>query len=201
MKVTWLLFAAIVMLSVGAAYAQGPTQQQEAAPKLAATLDEMKQQHVLLGTEPQGAVKCFMDAVFVYMNEETRDQGREMLQYLAMPLMSDTNWDRLPGNRLFVERMVNPQFHHIWRSYAKGTSPDNGYQMDPNNWELNFERTHRHDDDDRGLQVYLRSSGADNPRVVYVKQSTTSGLWYLNIWHTLFVGVKPPVDPTQEVFK
>lgn len=199
MKMTWLLFAAMMMLSVGAAYAQLPQTLDEV--KLPASLDEMKQQHVLLGTEPQGAVKCFLDAVFVYMNEETRDQGREMLQYLAIPLMDHDEWDTMAANRLFKERMARPEYNHIWRSYAKGATPENGYQMDPNNWELNFERIHRHDNDTRGTQVYLRSSGADNPRVVYVKQSTSSGLWYLNIWHSLFVGVKPPVDTTREQFE
>lgn len=165
--------------------------------QLPQTLDEMKAQHVLLGVEPQGAVKCFLDACFVYMNEGTRDQGREMIQFLAIPLKSDANWDRLPGNRLFAERLTDPGFAHVWRSYAVGATPENGYLMDPDNWELSFERTHREEGDDRGTQVYLRSGGADNPRVVYVKQSTTTGLWYLNIWNTLFVDIRPPAAAQQ----
>lgn len=165
-----------------------------AQAQLPQTLDEMKAQHVLLGVQPEGAVKSFIDACFVYANPETRDQGREMLQYLAIPLKSDANWDSSPGNRLFAERLTDERYAHVWRSYAVGATPENGYQMDPSNWELNFERIHRHDDDDRGLQVYLRSGGADTSRVVYVKQSTTTGLWYLNIWHTLFVDIRPPAQ-------
>ncbi len=198
-----LLIAAMLML--GAAIAQAdPTpapeeDQQTPAPKLAKNIDEMKALHQKIGMEPQGATKCFLDAVFVYMNPLTRNEGRKMLQYLAIPLMENQEWDK-HTERLFVERMVNESYHHIWRSYAKGTSPENGYAMDPNNWVLNFERTHRFENDPRGLQVYLRSSGADNPRVVYVKQSTASGLWYMNIWPSLYVGIRPPVDPTKEQF-
>ena len=156
------------------------------------TLDEMKAQHVLLGGEPQGAVKCFLDACFVYMNPETRDVGRQMLGYLAMPLWGDAAWDTSAGHRLFVERLRGPEFAHIWRSYAVGATPQNGYQMDPDNWRLNFERTNQLDGDARGLQVYLRSGGADMPRVVYVLQSDQSGLWHVNDWFQLFVGVRPP---------
>lgn len=199
-----LLVVAVMLLGAAIVYADPPPaqeQEQEAPPPaLPKTLDEMKALHQKIGVEPQGAVKCFLDAVFVYMNPVTRDQGRQMLQYLAIPLMDRSDWDKQSSQRLFVERMVNQSYQHIWRSYAAGTSPENAYAMDPNNWKLNFERTYRHDDDTRGLQVYLRSTGADNPRVVYVKQSTTSGLWYLNIWNTLFVGIRPAVDTTKEQF-
>ncbi|MGI5816547.1 MAG: DUF6935 domain-containing protein [Armatimonadota bacterium] len=183
----WVMFTVVLGLVAGL-----PAQAQ-----LPQTLDEMKAQHVLLGAQPEGAVKNFIDACFVYANPETRQVGREMLQYLAIPLKSEANWDRLPGNRLFAERLTDQSYAHVWRSYAVGATPENGYLMDPDNWELNVERTYRHDDDERGLQVYLRSGGADAPRVVYVKQSTTTGLWYVNIWHTLFVDIRPPVAAQQ----
>ena len=159
------------------------------------TMEEMTALHQQLGQTPEGAVKCFLDACFVYMNPETRAAGREMIQFLAIPLKSNPDWET--GEALFVARMTDPAYAHVWRSYAAGTTPENGYLMDPDNWELNFERTHREEGDDRGTQVYLRSSGADNPRVVYVKQSTTTGLWYLNIWNTLFVDIRPPVAAQQ----
>ena len=43
-----------------------------ALAELPKTLDEMKTVHEQAGLEPQGAVKCFLDACFVYMNPETR---------------------------------------------------------------------------------------------------------------------------------
>ena len=182
MLTRWMLLSPVIAILVVA-----PVQAQ-----LPQTLDEMKAQHVLLGAEPQGAVKNFLDACFVYMNPDTRDAGREMLQYLTIPLKSDANWDRSPGNRLFADRLTDANYAHVWRSYAIGATPENGYEMDPSNWELNFERTHRRDKDDRGLQVYLRSGGADLPRVVYVKQSTQTGLWYVNIWNSLYSDIRPP---------
>lgn len=52
-----------------------------------------------------------------------------------------------------------------------------------------------------GLQVYLRSGGADAPRVIYVVQNEQSGLWHANIWNSLFAGIRAPVDPNAEQFE
>jgi len=162
-----------------------------AQAQLPQTLDEMKAQHVLLGTTPEGAVKNFIDACFVYMNPDTRDAGCKMLQYLALPLMSDANWDRLPGNRLFSQYLVDGDRQHVWRSYAKGATPENGYRMNPNNWELNFEQGYLKDEG-RGIPVNLHSSGADGPRVVYIKQDEETELWHINNWEELLEDVRPP---------
>jgi hypothetical protein len=54
---------------------------------------------------------------------------------------------------------------------------------------------------DRGTQVYLRSSGADNPRTIYMKRSDQSGLWYVYSFDNVYVDVRKPVDPTKETFR
>ncbi len=183
MTITKSALGAVVIVLLAALPAQA---------QLPQTLDEMKAQHGLLGTTPEGAVKNFIDACFVYMNPDTRDSGREMLQYLALPLRGEANWDRLSSLRLFSQYLIDPDRQHIWRSYAKGATPENGYRMDPNNWELNFERGYLKDDG-RGIPVNLHSSGADEPRAVYVKQDEKTGLWHINAWDELLEDVRPPL--------
>lgn len=165
-----------------------------AQAQLPQTLDEMKAQHVLLATTPEGAVEAFFGACFVYMNPATRDAGREMLQYLALPLKGEASWDRLPSQRLFTQYLVDVDRQHVWRSYAKGATPENGYRINPNDWELDVEATRLAEDEDRGLQVHVNSSGADAPRVVYVKQDRESGLWYVSDWDELLEDVRSPMS-------
>jgi len=163
-----------------------------AQAQLSRTLDEMAAQHVLLGTTPEGAVTEFIEACFVYMNPATRDAGREMLQFLALPLQSDADWDQLPGQRLFVEYLVDGDRRHIWRSYIKGSSPENGYRMNPDDWILSFARG-EFEDEGRSMSVDVYSSGADDPRPVYAKLDQESGLWYVASWDALLQPVRPPV--------
>lgn len=164
-----------------------------AQAQLPQTLDEMKAQHVLLGVTPEGAAEAFVGACFVYMQPGTRDAGREMLQFLALPLGGEAAWDRLPRQRSFVESLVEVDRQHVWRSYVKGATPENGYRMDPSDWELDVERRRTDEDDARGVPVHVRSSGADGPRTVYVQLDRESGLWYVTDWDELLQDVRSPV--------
>lgn len=163
-----------------------------AQAQLPQTLDEMKAQHVLLGTTPEGAVTSFIEACFVYMNPATRDAGREMLQFLALPLQFDVEWDRMPSQRRFSEYLLDGDHHHVWRSYIKGSSPENGYRMNPDDWILSFARGD-FEDKDRTATIDIYSSGADDPRPVHVKLDQESGLWYVADWDALLQEVRPPV--------
>jgi len=82
-----------VLLMAGLALAAAPP----TWAMLPQTLDEMKAQYALVGTTPEGAVKAFIEACFVYMNPATRDVGRNMLQ---------------PGERLSDEpRRLDPRLN------------------------------------------------------------------------------------------
>ena len=184
MQTRGLVLAAVLIASLTVFSAQA---------QLPQTLDEMKAQHVLLGVTPEGAVEAFVGACFVYMQPGTRDAGREMLQYLALPLGAETSWDRLPSQRLFREFLAEVDRHHVWRSYVKGATPENGYRMDPEDWELDVQRARADEDDARGVPVQVRSSGADGPRTVYLMQDQGSGLWFVNAWDELLQDVRPPM--------
>ena len=76
----------------------------------------------------------------------------------------------------------------LFRSYARGAVPENGYAMDPDNYELVIERTV--EGHPKGLQLYLRSGGADYPRVIYMKE--VNGFWFIADGSTVKVEVRPP---------
>ena len=164
-----------------------------ARAELPKTLDEMKVRHAEQGKTPEGATKLWLDACFVYMNPDTRDEGRKMIAWLTYPFHRDNldDWDTKPAGRLLASRLQAKEYQHIFRSYAKGTSPDNQYKMDPNNWELNHVRNFQHPGDARGIQCYLDSTGADADRPAYLKQAK-DGLWYMNIYANLISDIRPP---------
>lgn len=149
---------------------------------------EFKARYQTAGTTPEGAVKMYFDAIFCYINPSQRSEASKMLRY-AMHDRKD--WDKSPFFSTFVSRLKDKEYHHIFRSFAKGTSPQNGYEMDPDNYELIFLGKRQ---ETGYVRVSLRSTGADSPRIVQVKQFD-DGLWYLINNHATYAGVRPPLDP------
>jgi len=172
-----------------------------ARAELPKDLDELKERHEEMGKTPEGLCKLWFDACYVYMNEETRDAGREMVQYLTIPLKEDPNWDTNRSNEYFIRALKEKTY--IMRSYAKGTSPENQYQMDPQDYELAITRVNMNPPglEQRGIQVYLDSSGADIDRPVYLKKSKQSGLWYMSAHTNVYTDIRPPKDPDKEEFE
>lgn len=184
----------LVWALLGATLAVVPLQ-----AELPKTLDELKQRHAEAGKTPEGALKLWFDACFVFMNPDTRPAGAEMIQYLTIPYKDQPKWFEAASARLFVERLTRAEHQHIFRSYAKGTSPENAYAMDPNEWELNWQRNNPNHE--KGLQCYIVSTGADTPRPVYMKQSNQTQLWYVSDHANVYTGIRPPVDPNRETFR
>jgi len=119
---------------------------------------------------PEGALKLYFEAVFCYIDEATRSEGAKMLRY-AMHL------DRPPGQAggrgTVGRRRRRTGGRDVFRSFAAGTSPQNGYHMSPDNFELMIVRRASETD---YLALYLHSSGADSQRGVWMKEY--GGLWY-----------------------
>ncbi len=164
-----------------------------------AELATWKARHEACGAEPIEALKLWFEAVFLYLEPDSRDLGRGLLQYLTIPFKQDTSWDRRPSNGTFVARMKDARHHHIFRSYARDSLPENGYRLDPASWQLAVERSVE-DPHGRGWTVAVRSSGADSARPVYLKKSTKTGLYFVDKHANVYVGVRPPQDPDAESF-
>lgn len=95
-----------------------------------------------------------------------------MLRYI---MHADANWEGNQRHVIFIRRLKEPSYHYIFRSFASGTSPENGYSMSPDDYRLVFSKKDQQQD---YIRVFLRSSGADSDRRVWVKQYP-DGFWYV----------------------
>lgn len=151
------------------------------------TFAEYKERYRTVGKTPQGAVRMYFDALYCYIDPARKEEGAKMLRY---SLHERQNWERSPAWGTFASRLKDPSYHHIFRSYAQGTSPQNSYQMNPDNYQLMFLSSRQETD---FVRVAIKSTGADNPRTVHVKQFE-DGLWYVINNHNTYVEVRPPAN-------
>lgn len=133
---------------------------------------------------PQGAVKMYFDAIFAYIQADNRDEAIKMLRYI---MYARKDWEKGPNFQTFVSRLNDPNMHYIFRSFAKGTSPENGYKMSPENYSLQVIKIVKETDSTR---VILKSTGADNPRGVRVKE--IDGQWYVVSNASTYAQVRAP---------
>lgn len=145
-----------------------------AAPSqgLPSTYADFKERCRAAAVTPEGAVKMYFDAVFCYLDPARRAEASKMLRYI---MHTDANWEGNQRHVTFLRRLKDPSLHYIFRSFAAGTSPENGYRMSPDAYQLVFTRKDRQQD---YIRVFLRSSGADSDRRVWVKQYP-DGFWYV----------------------
>ncbi len=157
---------------------------ENARADLPQTYQEYKARYQREARTPEGALKLHFEAIFCYINPATRAEASKMLRYsmyLPMPIeLSRTN-------ATFVERMKDPNYNFVFRSFAKGTSPENSYSMSPDNFALNLMRKRN---SEGFLKIYLKSSGADSPRCVWMINH--DGLWYTNNNAGLYSMVREP---------
>ncbi len=163
------------------------------------TLADTMALHASLGQTPDGAVKVFILACLQYGSRNSAEhlRGKQAIQRLSIEYMNDPAWDDLTTAQTFVRNLDGEAW--IFRSYAVGTSPENGYAMNPADFELNLDRIEP--GGTGGQDVWLRSSGADSPRRIYLKRGTQDGLYYLEHFGNLYVDVRPPVNPGEQRFE
>ena len=143
----------------------------EAWAKLPRDYQEFKARYEKEARTIEGAAHLYFEAVFCYLNEATRTEASKMLRYamyLAMPIERSNNY------ATFVNRLKDESYHYIFRSFAIGATPENSYQMSPDSFKLNVVSKRKESD---FTHLSLRSSGADNPRNVWMKEY--DGLWYM----------------------
>ena len=134
---------------------------------------------------PRGAAKMYFDAVFCYMDKSKRSEASKMLRFI---MHADAGWERSPYYSTFVESLRNERHHHIFRSFAEGTSPENDYSMDPNSYRLMMGEIV---EEQNYLRLFLYSSGSDSTRPIWVQQFD-DGLWYVINNAGTYSGVREP---------
>lgn len=165
-----------------------------------ATRSDFTTRHKAVATTPEGAVELLVEAAILASDPESavnRQRGRIWLQLLFIPYREDADWHKRPSNRTFVERLdVMPW---IFRSYLKGTSPKNAYTIPTGPRTIDLVRSEPRSGG--GHTVVIRSSGADQPRPIVVKQSEQSGLWYVDQLANLYVDIRLPRKAGSETFR
>lgn len=167
------------------AFSAAAAAQTAVAPNgLPQTYQEFKARYQTEATTPEGALRMHMQAVFAYLNPPLREEAGKMLRY---SMHWNTPIERSHNHSTFVERLRDSAYHHIFRSYCKGTSPENSYQAQPETCVLDAGRPY---EGDGYLKIPLRSSGADNVRPMWLRQH--DGLWYVENNAGLYVMVRDP---------
>lgn len=164
------------------------------------TFEALRDAHAKEATTPEAGLRLWFVAVFQYMSADEAEQrrGKLAMDYLTLQLKGQPDWETLPSQQTFVERLKTKPY--IFTSYAKGATPQNGYAIDYQRFELVVERSQQ-DSGGRGWMLAVRSGGADSARPVYMKQSEQTGLWYVSEFNNLYVDIRKPIDPNAETFK
>ena len=150
-----------------------------------ADFKEFKDRYQSIGTSPEGAVRMYFDALYSYIDPARKAEGAKMLRY---SLHEKRNWEGSAALATFVSRLKNPSLHYIFRSFAEGTSPEDNYTMDPDDYQLVFAHSRQETD---YIAIYIRSSGADSPRPLHAQQFE-DGLWYITNNHGTYSDVRTP---------
>jgi len=137
---------------------------------------------------PEGAIKMYFDAVFCYIRNPRNREAANMMRFI---LHEGKNWEHSPNLVTFNERLKDPSCHHIFRSFAYGTSPENDYAMDPANYQVMIDGI-RYEGADVA-KATLISSGADNPRLITLRQYE-DGLWYMFANAGTYAQVRSPAS-------
>ncbi|MDX9721141.1 MAG: hypothetical protein RBU37_10375 [Myxococcota bacterium] len=151
---------------------------------LPASEEEFLKRHASEAKNAESALQLWFEGVYLYMQGGDQATLGEKILLTMTKGMTD-EWKTKAGFSRFAERLKTEQ--HIFRSYAKGSSPANGYSMDPSSFELDMVKSVQDGDN---WVISLQSSGADSPRKVTLTKDDT-GLWKVVKFDSVYVGIRP----------
>lgn len=194
LQMAWLAMLVLLMAGVALAeedeFGEDPAASDteltdEAQPGLPKTMEEFEARVAEKALDPKQAAKLWFDAVFVYMNVD-KELGARMITLMT----KDKEWQK---KSYFMAALKERPY--ILRSYAKGTAPENNYEMDPNKYVLAIERVDRKPFDDKEedeyVKLFIKSSGADSPRPLTF-QRNIRGEYKVFEFSSIYVGIRPP---------
>jgi len=153
------------------------------------------ERHKELGNIPQNAIALWLEAAI--QAQQNNSEGWDALTELTLTLKDDRNWQSHGRNTYFV-KAIN-EGNPVFRSFIVGATPENNYAVDMNNLQIKV--AYENERDSRGRKFMIVSSGSTMPRPIYVKQSTKTKLFYISEFSSMYVDVRPPVDPDAERFE
>jgi hypothetical protein len=155
------------------------------------SVEEFDKRYAEEGKTPEGALKLWFDGIFLYHDKGTRPLGVHILTETTAEFAGASDWEGRSSAATFVTRMRNAADMQIFRSYAKGATPDNNYAIDLKSYELNIMSSGA-DQYSEEHAVRLISGGADNPRTVHMSQNPKTGLWRVQRFSSVYLGVRKP---------
>lgn len=161
-----------------------------AEAKLPNTWAEFKAEYQTAGKTPKGAVTMLFKAIYCYMKSVENKDGTlraDASKMLRYTLYSTNSIEASPYYRTFYERLLDKEDHYIFRSYCAGTTVDNSYAMNPDDFTIMIDKVREEKDD--YVRVFIKSSGADSVRPVGV-QKKPDGLWYTVNINSVYVQVR-----------
>lgn len=153
--------------------------------KLPQNYQEFKTRYQTEGRSIEGAFKLHLEAIFCYINPKTRKEASKMLRYSmhqSQPIEQNNNL------AIFIRRMKDPEANFIFRGVCAGTSVQNSYAMDPDNFSINFAGSRQQEAD--YYTLFVQNSGADSR--IPIGMRNYDGLWYTFNNSSLYVMVREP---------
>lgn len=153
------------------------------------------ERHEQLGKTPADAIALWMEAAIRAQAKD--EEGFKALEHLTLPLRENKQW-RTHGSFIYFTRAIKED-RPSFRSFVVGATPQNGYKVDLENIKVSI--AYEGPKNSYGRKFMLESSGSPNPRPIYLKESTKTGLFYVNEFSSMYVDVEAAVDPNKEEFK
>ncbi len=156
-------------------------------------IDDFLQIRDTIAKTPEGGAAIMILALLVYAENE--DLGKQCLTIaISLDLLETGSYYKgyqLRKSNMSLIRSQIKKESHIPKSYIKGSTPENGYNIPEGNLMLNFFITKYSGDMGNDLfKVFVECSGASS-RPVTLKVND-KGLWKAYEWSSLIVGVRAP---------
>lgn len=150
---------------------------------------------------PQGGAAMMIVALLTYAEDEELgrqcaaiavDRGR-----LQQGIKGYQGWQLSNRDLQLIETQIGSKTY-IPRSYIKGTTPKNGYQLPSSPYQIDFPGGLGSEDPRSGRhKLFVLCSGASSPRPITLKRND-KGIWKAAEWSSLIVGVREPATGDED---
>lgn len=137
--------------------------------RIPATLDELKALPEASLKQPEFGAALFVAAMMNYKDDPAT--AISMLEFLKGPAgVSEYE-------KQFIKDRLSDGKEYVVRSYFAGTSPENDYTPSVP-YSVTPERDLSFEEDGRA-RIFMKSSGADSPRMIKMRLKASTGEWFI----------------------
>lgn len=137
--------------------------------RIPATLDELKALPEASLKEPEFGAALFVAAMMNYKDDPAL--AISMLEFLKGP-SGVSEYEKQ-----FIRDRLSDGKDYVIRSYLAGTSPENNYTPAVP-YTVTPEKDAASEENGR-VRVFMRSSGADSPRMIRMRLKASTGEWFI----------------------